>query len=231
MPRARQRKKNSTRSTRNPQSKNAARRSPSIGELVRRDVAKKIAAKAKQRRAAAPRIPKELERPATAKQREELKQHGFRTTKRGVIVDGPRDKRRQPIKGAKLEVLKGGVIKTSVKQRRDFIYGFTRQEKREFAKNPGAFEQKKMRELEKLFPSLKKARKKQIRLQWGAFQATKDFAPSYFTSKYFAAVSPEEIRKVGKKKAKPRSDKLTGLHIVIHVPTKKAKRGKGRKRK
>jgi hypothetical protein len=230
MARARQRKKNSSKRTSNQQRKSAVTRAPGIAELVKRDVAKKIAAKRKAR-AYTPRIPKELERPATARQRDELKKHGFRTTKKGVIVDGPRDKNRQPIKGAKLEVLKGGVIKTSVKQRRDFIYGFTRQEKREFAKNPGAFEAKKMKELESLFPSLKKAKKKQIRLQWGAYQATKDFAPSYFTARYFAAVSPEEVRKVGKKKAKPRADKLTGLHIVIHVPTKKAKRAKGRKRK
>lgn len=173
------------------------------------------------------RIPKELERPATKRQREELKAHGFRTTDKGVIVDGPRDRRRNPIKGARVEVLKGGVIKTSVGQRRDFIYGFTRKEKKEFAKDPGAFEKKKLRELEALLPSLKKVRKKQVRLQWGAYQATKDFAPSYFTAKYFASISPEEVRRVGKRRAKPRADKLTGFHVVIHVPkSKQTNRGR-----
>lgn len=201
---------------------------------VSHDIDAKIerARRARDARRASERVPKELERPATKRQREELKAHGFRTTKRGVIVDGPRDKRREPIKGAKLQILKGGVIKTSVGQRRDFIYGFTKKEKREFAKDPAAFQKKKLAELRVMFPTLKRARKPQIRLQWGAYQATKDFAPSYFTAQYFAAVSPEEIRKAGKRNARPRADKLTGLHIVVHVAKEKGKRrAKGRKRK
>lgn len=176
------------------------------------------------------RIPKELERPASKPQRDELRAHGFRTTKRGVIVDGPRNKRREPIKGARIAVAKGGVIKMSVGQRRDFIYGFTKKEKKEFARDPGAFEKKKLKELRSLFPLLRKARKPQVRLQWGAYQATKAFAPSYFTAKYFASISPEEIRKVGKRHAKPRTDKLTGFHIVVHVQKPKAKRAKGKKK-
>lgn len=168
------------------------------------------------------RVPLDLERRASKKQRAELKQHGFRTTERGVIVDGPRDKRRVPLKGSRVKVLSGGVVQTSVGQRRDYIYGFTRAEKKKFADNPEAFTNSKVAELMERFPHLR--RKKQIRLQWGAYQATKDFSPNYFTATYFAAISPEERRKVGKKKAKPRADKLTGLHIVVHVPKKKAKK-------
>lgn len=223
-----------TRHRRGQDSKSSTRENQApIGALVAKDIAAKIE-RARKRRAserAAERIPKELERPATKAQREELRRHGFRTTKRGVIVDGPRNKRREPIKGARLEILKGGVIKTSVGERRDFIYGFTRKEKREFAKNPAAFEKKKLAELRSIFPTLKKARRPQVRLQWGAYQATKDFAPSYFTAKYFSTISPEEVRKVGKKNARPRADKLTGFHIVVHVHAKRKTNGKGRKRK
>lgn len=168
------------------------------------------------------RVPRELERPASKKQREELRKHGFRTTTRGVIVDGPRDKRRNPIKGSRVKVMSGGVVQTSTGQRRDYIYGFTRKEKRAFAQDPEAFTKSKIAELMKRFPHLKW--KKQVRLQWGAYQATKDFSPSYFTATYFAAISPEEKRKVGKKRAKPRADKLTGLHIVVHIPKRKGRK-------
>jgi hypothetical protein len=210
---------------------------PTIGDLIRADVAVKIekARRARTARRKSERIPRELERPATKAQRDELRAHGFRTTKRGVVVDGPRNKISRPIKGARVRVLSGGVVQTSVKQRRDYIYGFTKAEKREFAKNPGAFEQKKLAELEKRFPYLARfRRKRQIRLQWGAYRATKDFAPSYFTATYFATVAPETLRKKGKKGARPRIDNLTGFHIVIHVPQpgkKNAAKTKGRKKK
>lgn len=169
------------------------------------------------------RLPKDMLRSARGKTLDEAKEHGFRVTKSAVVVDGPRDKRRKPIKGARVKVLRGGVVQTSVGQRRDIIYGFTRAERKAFAKDPDGFTESKVAELMARFPTLRR-RKKQIRLQWGAYQATKDFAPSYFTARYFASVSPEERRKAGKK-ARPRADKLTGLHIVVHVPKKK----KGRK--
>lgn len=170
------------------------------------------------------RVPTDMERRAPKAVREDARAHGFRTTPKGVVVDGPRDKKRQPIPGARVEVKRGGVIKQTVGDRRDFIYGFTRKEKREFAKNPEAFTKKKLSELERLFPSLRRARKKDVRLQWGAYQATKQFSPTYFTARYFATISPEEIRKVGKRQAKPRADKLTGIHVVIHVPSNARKR-------
>lgn len=157
-----------------------------------------------------------------------LRAHGFRIVGDTVVVDSPRNRRRNIIKGSRTRVLSGGVVTQSVKNRRDYIYGFTRKEKQEFAKDPAAFEKKIIRRMLDRFPALRKARKRQVRLRWGAYQGTKNFAPTYFTTKYFAESSPEEIRRVGKRKAEPRSDKLTGFHIVIHVPEKKRRRRKGK---
>jgi len=199
-----------------------------------RATARKYAAFKEQARA---RIPRKIERRASASQLRELKEHGFRTTKHGVIVDSPRNKLRQQIPGAKTEVKSGGVIHQTVKHRHDYIYGFTRKEKKEFAKNPQHMESIIFERLRVRFPNLRKA-KVQTRLQWGAYQATKDFSPSYFTAKYFSEISPEELRREGKTRARPRADKLTGLHFVVHVPSastarkrKEPKRGKTKKRK
>ncbi len=184
----------------------------------------------------ASRTPRSIERPASAAQRKELKAHGFRVTKRGVIVDSPRDKHRKQLPGARTQVKSGGVIIQSVKQRRDFIYGFTAKEKREFAKDPAHMESIIFDRLRKRFKNLRRA-KVQSRLQWGAYQATKDFSPTYFTAKYFAEISPEEMRREGKRDARPRADKLTGLHFVVHIPSastarkRKGKNAKGKKRK
>lgn len=192
-----------------------------------------------------PRIPPDLlhkvpgktkaERAANIK---EYKQRGFRVEKDSVVVDGPRDSRRKKIKGSRVRVIGKGVVQTSVGQRRDYIIGFTKKEKQDFAAFPEPFIENKLLQLEKIFPSLRHRRNRQVRLQWGAYQATKDFAGNYFTAKYFATVSPEDKRRDGKK-AGPRADKLTGLHIVVHIPKKKKtkkktkgkKRAKGRKRK
>lgn len=176
---------------------------------------------------------KEMARPVSKKQAAEFKEHGFYVSGKNVIIDGPRDKRRKQIKGARVTPLSGGVVKTSTKQRRDFVYGFTKKEKKEFAKNPELVTKQILAQLRKRFPSLRKARKIQERLQWGSYQATKDFAPSYFTARYFSTTSPEEIRRKGKRRAAPRVDKLTGLHFVIHVPSnaRKRKRGKNGKKK
>lgn len=171
----------------------------------------------------------------TPKQRaeslKEFKRHGFRTAgDRYVVVDGPRDGKRNPIKGARVTLKKGGVVVITAGNRKDYIYGFTRKEKKNFAAFPEAFLDNQYLVLAKTFPSLKKARKPQVRLQWGAYQATKDFAPNYFTAKYFAAISPEERREEGKK-AKPRGDKLTGMHVVIHSAPKRKKKKTTAKKK
>ena len=226
-------------------SKKTAQRkqAPSLAELVKADVAAKI------ERA---RVRREVERKATKQGNHipldavrrvpggvqgarELQEHGFRTTKKGrgygVVVDGPRDSRRRPIKGARVTVERGGVVKIAVKQRRDFVYGFTKREKKEFARDPESFTKKKLAELRKQFPTLARSRKPQVRLQWGAYQATKDFAPSYFTSKYFEKIANPHRRPPKGKKRPKKIDTLTGLHIVIHIPRKKNAKTKGRKRK
>lgn len=168
--------------------------------------------------------PFELERKADSETRDELKARGFFTTKRGVIIDGPRDSKRRPIKGARLSIAKDGTVKWSVKQRRDYVVGLTKAERKEFAKNPEAVIAKKEKELRERFPNVGKRRKIQTRLQWGAYQATKDFSPRVFSAKYFAKWIPrEEIHKM---------DKLTGLHFTVHVPRvkKKGKRHGKRRR-
>ena len=162
----------------------------------------------------------------------ELRQHGFRTTDTKVLVDRPRNRKREIVRGSRLKIHRGGVVSMRVKERADYVYGFTAKEKKQFAQNPELLISEITKRLRKSFPLLK-ARKVQVRLQWGAYQATKDFAPTYFTSKYFAAISPEDKRR-DKKKAKPRLDKLTGVHFVVHVPKKrkkgKRKHGKGKRK-
>jgi hypothetical protein len=156
------------------------------------------------------RFPLYLQRPVENKStRDELKRRGFFVTEKGVIVDGPRNVHRQPIKGSRVRVSKNGTVVFSNKRRRDFIVGFTPAEKKEFAKDPDKFTKKKLDELRKSNPSLRRVKRPQVRLQWGAYQATKDFTANYFSKQYFAARRRTQEKKI---------DKLTGLHIVIHIP-------------
>jgi hypothetical protein len=169
------------------------------------------------------RFPLHLARGAPKETRVALKQRGFFVTKRGVFVDGPRDSRRKPIPGARMRITKDATIVWSVKQRRDYIVGLTKAERKEFAKDPKTFIASKEKELRAKYPSLGK-RKIQTRLQWGAYQATKDFSPTVFSSKYLMKWLPRE--------KEHKIDKLTGLHFVIHVPRKKGKKhAKGKRRR
>lgn len=197
-------------------------REKSLAQIVKEDVAAKIALAGKRRKAESQqRIPKDLVRPVRSKEtRDELRKHGFRTTKSGVVIDGPRNNKREKIPGSKIEVLRGGVVKTSVGRRRDFIYGFTKSEKKAFAEDTGAFIKKKTAELRKKYPLLKHSRNLQIRLQWGAYQATKNFSPNYFTKEYLLKF----MTKAGQiDKTHRKIDALTGIHIVVHVPRAKKK--------
>lgn len=168
-------------------------------------------------------LEKNYTRPAGKKTRDLLKSRGFHTTKKGVVIDAPRDSRREKIKGAKMSILKDGTVKWTVGQRRDFIYGMTKKEKKEFAKNPDLFTKKILHRLRETNPTLKRIKPSRIqsRLQWGAFQATKDFSPRYFTKQYFADISPEDKTKGRRTK---RLDKLTGLHFVVHIPKPRTKK-------
>lgn len=155
-------------------------------------------------------FPLHLLRPANKTQRDELKRRGFFVTEKGVIIDGPRDANRQPISGAKLTISKtGDMIFISKNKRKDFISGFTKEDKKEFAKDPNTFIARRVEELKKKYPTLRNAKTIQVRIQWGAYQATKDFYPGYFTR---IGSGKDEIEKINKKQ----KDKLTGLHIVAH---------------
>lgn len=164
------------------------------------------------------RLEKEYTIKAPKAAREELKKRGFAVNKKGVMIDTPRAKG-EHIKGAKAEIFKDGTVKFSVKQRRDYIIGFTAKEKKEFAKNPAKMIEKKTDELRAKYPTLRRIKKIQTRLQWGVFSATKDFSPFYFTRQYFAqeGITKKTKRKKGVKKI----DKLTGLHFIVHTPRRK----------
>lgn len=156
------------------------------------------------------KFPLYLQRSASESQRRELKKRGFFVTQRGVIIDGPRDTRRKPIRGAKLSIQSDGTIKWSIKNRRDYIIGLTRAEKKEFARNPNELIKRKLEELKAKNPTLRNKKNIQIRLQWGAYQATKDFSASHFTKRYATT-----------EKQTAAHDRLTGLHFVVHQHTKK----------
>lgn len=161
------------------------------------------------------KFPLYLQKSANKEQRTELKKRGFFVTEKGVIIDSPRDARRKQIKGSKFQILEGGVIKYSTKQRRDYIIGFTKKEKKEFASDPKGFVARKEKEFRKQHPNLKIRGKLQTRLQWGAYQATKDFTPTSFSNRY-----PYIESKV---KGQAIQDRMTGLHIVVHVTKGKRK--------
>lgn len=165
----------------------------------------------------------------TQKQARQLRERGFMVEGRKAVIDVPRDKHRKKIPGSKLQVLKDGTVKYTVKDRRDYVVGFTKAEKKRFAKEGPSVIAEVLKRLRKANPTLR-GRRVQTRLQWGAFQATKDYSPHYFTGTYFASISPED-RREGRKQ--PRLDKLTGLHFVVHVsPKRKTKRrAKAKKRK
>lgn len=178
----------------------------------------------------------------TRERAKELKKHGFyvnlRKRKPLVVVDVPRNVHREKIPHTKFSVLKGGIVQFKNTERRDFIIGFTNDERKQFADSPGDFVKRKVAEFKSDHPQYARYIKpSSIRLQWGAFQGTKQFAPSYFTKSYFSTISPEEAREVPARKRKPRIDKLTGIHITIFVPAKSKgkhaskEKARGRKRK
>jgi hypothetical protein len=169
------------------------------------------------------KFPLYLQRSADAEQRHILKQRGFFVTGKGVIIDGPRDIHRNPIKGARWHISKEGVVTTAVKQRRDIIYGMTRKEKEEFAHDPQAFINNLLERLRAAHPSIPKKKRPQIRLQWGAYQATKDFSPQLFWLSQSPLGKKSRETKDYTKKREAATDRLTGIHIVYHI-TKRRKR-------
>lgn len=168
------------------------------------------------------KIPAYLVHRASAQQRAELKAHGYKTTSKGVAMDGPRDKHRERIPGAKMEIQKGGTVKWSVGQRREYVVGFTAQDKKEFAKDRKAFVALKLAELIASHPqTFKKIRRApQVRLQWGAYGATKDFSPrmqSTTTNFNWDKKRPTKV-------ARDTRDRLVGLRIIVHIPKKRKRK-------
>lgn len=178
------------------------------------------------------RVAPYLHREASPEAVAQAKKRGFFTTEKGIVVDGPRDGRRNPIPGAKFRLTKDGTAVWSVNSRRDFIVGLTRAEKKEFAKHPSEFVEKKLSELRETIPTLRGVprSKIQVRLQWGAYQGTKDFSPNEFarltTFQQFRA-----MHGVGRKRKASDVDRLTGLHIVVHLPKGKSNVGKTTKKR
>lgn len=162
-------------------------------------------------------FPLELQKPASKEQRAGLKKRGFFTTEKGVIIDGPRDGHRKPIKARRFAVLgKGEGVKWTVNGRRDYIIGLSSAERKAFAANPAAFLKAHKAMMRATYHDFRNARDVQTRLQWGAYQGTKDFVPSYFTKRYPYIESPVKGKRV--------LDRLTGIHYVIHLPRAKRKR-------
>lgn len=164
----------------------------------------------------------------TRSQAKTLKARGFITERNRVVVDGPRDRNRKKIKGARMRVAKDGTVSWRTKERTDYIVGLTPKEKKDFASssNPDSYIADVLKRLRAKHPGLR-GKRVQRRLQWGAFQATKDYSPNYFTKTYFSKISPEDKRHNRKT---PRIDKLTGFHFVVHTPAKKKTKRKGSKR-
>lgn len=171
-------------------------------------------------------FPLYLQKPASKSERAELKKRGFFTTHKGVIVDGPRDSHRKPVKARKFKTLANGTgVKWTVNGRRDYIIGLTPQERIDFAWNPKEFLRQHRKMMREKYPDFRNARDVQTRLQWGAYQGTKDFLPSDF----FAG--GDTLKKEQKLMAQGKSDKLTGLHYVIHLSKSKRKKHRARKKK
>lgn len=168
-------------------------------------------------------FPLYLQREASAEQRAELKKRGFFTTDKGVIVDGPRTGKRKPIEGTKFRILKGGVVRFEKGARQDYIIGLTKAEKKAFALDPKSFVESKEKELKALLKTRGiKFRDFQTRIQWGAYQGTKDFTPRSFQGSDTGKRATRALAKGSKRQIdRDAADKMTGLHIVIHRKGKK----------
>jgi len=178
-------------------------------------------------------LPLRFTRKIRAKDRKDLRERGFTVTKKGLIIDGPRDSQQHRIPSSKLRINKKGVVVWSVKQRRDYIIGLTIEEKKEFARNPLEFQKKKLKELRKRFPEFRKGKRSKVHLQWGSYGATKEFAiDEIITTESWKQFVRIILNKHPKRKD---TDILTGLHIVVHVPKprsrKKGKRNHGKSRR
>lgn len=160
-------------------------------------------------------------RKVTPKTRDDLAAKGFQVTRKGVILDAPRTPLGKRLKGARVSVLKNGIIKESVGDRRDYIIGLDKKQRRAFALDPKKF----LKDLQDKTRSknIKKFKKHYIRLQWGAFSGRIDYKIENLAD-YFLDDKGKLKRGLLKN--------LTGIRIITYDETKKRKkrkRGKGGK--
>lgn len=157
-----------------------------------------------------------------ASKRKILKSKGYTVTARGVILDAPRTPLGKRLKGARMTVLKGGVVKESVGSRRDYIIGLTKKQRREFARDPSKYAKQLFSKSKS--KAIRKSKKQYIRLQWGAYSGRIDYKLENLGS-YFL----DERGKIKGHLIK----NLTGIRLITYVDTeqKSAKRRRARKKK
>lgn len=173
-------------------------------------------------------IERRYSRPVSSTEARLLKAHGFHVSKHGALIDAPRkrakdDPKRGKVPGARFKILKDGTVKFTSKERRDYIKGLTKKERKQFAENPKSVLNDILLRLKKKNKDLR-GKKVQVRLQWGAFESRKDFSANTFAARM---KSMEKISKMLRKrygaKVKTPLDNLTGIHFVTHAGKKKRK--------
>jgi len=173
----------------------------------------------------------------------EMTERGYKTTQKGVFLDGFRDTRGNKIKGNTVAVLKGGVIRSQLKgpkggaSRTDYIYNFSAAEKRQFLKDPEKFIKQLLNQnptLAKHFDlkTLSTARSKQkLRFQIAGAYGTHSNLDLSVLEHYI-----KEWQEAANDPKKPRAassfDNLTGIRLVEFKPVarKKAKKKRGKKK-
>lgn len=166
-----------------------------------------------------------LHHKASRAQIKELKARGYFTTDKGVMIDRPRHVSGKHIPGARIEIQRGGIVKQTVNERRDLIIGFTPQEKQAFALDPQSVIGRIIEEMRKR-REVGSRKKIQVRLQWGAYRATKDFSPALFWLSTSPLGKKSRESKNYRQRREIASDRLTGLHLTYFVRRKKGKKKK-----
>lgn len=149
-----------------------------------------------------------------------LKDKGYTVTTKGVILDAPRTALGKRLKGSRMSVLKGGVIKETIKDRRDYIIGLNKNQRREFAKDPKRLVKELLKHSKS--PALRKTKKQYIRLQWGAYSGRIDYKLENL-AQYF-------LDEKGKIKGHLIKN-LTGIRVITYVEKTKRKKAKRKRRR
>lgn len=164
-------------------------------------------------------VSKKMLHKVSAPKKRLLKEKGYTVTTKGVILDAPRTALGKRLKGSRMTVLKGGIVKESVRERRDYIIGMDKKQRRKFAVDPKSFVKELLKHAKS--PALRKSKKQYIRLQWGAFSGRIDYKLENLAD-YF-------LDEKGKIKGRLIKN-LTGIRIITYVEKtkKRKKRAKGK---